>query len=98
MKNFIFSFVGVCMACIMLTSATIRDDGYDEIKEEVAAAYGVSTNQVALLSPNIVRVLVTPMIQGEASFLDCGGDCTDVTIVFPDQTLNFIVEDDLGGI
>ena len=93
----IFSFLSVCIACMALTSATLKlDSGLDEIKAEVAAAYGVSTSQVALISPDMVRVNVSPgPVWGTASFVDCAGVCTDVTIVFPTQTLNFIVEDDL---
>lgn len=96
MKALIFSLFltsGIFMGAAQLST------GEEQIIEYVADDYNVSESDVGLISPDIVSV-TTPSgkVYGNATFTSCGTDCTTVRILFPGNTLNFIVQDELEGL
>ena len=79
--------------------ADTSSNGEREIIQYVANDFNVDEQDVSLLSPDQVLVdLGTSSEQGTATFEPYGESQTEVTIVFPSRTLNFIVENEIEGI
>ena len=96
MKMLIFLFV---YSAGLILPAVEYSSGEQAIIEHVAEDYNVQESDVTLSSPNLVTVdLGTSSTAGVASFYDCGSECTRVVIDFPDNQLDFMIIEELGGI